>query len=243
MPLRMTDRPSPNFGPRASGAEIDILLLHYTGMESAEGALDRLTDPAARVSAHYLIDEGGGIFRLVEEEMRAWHAGESAWAGERDVNSRAIGIELTNPGHEFGYRDFPEPQIEALIALARRILARHAIPAYRVLGHSDVAPGRKMDPGERFPWPRLAGAGIGLYPPSDLAPAARAPDEGAFIRDLARFGYGIDREGSGVPPLPKPEAVITAFRRHFRPERLEGPLDAADGARLAWLLDASRSGA
>lgn len=228
-----TDRPSPNFDARQG--PVDMLLLHYTGMESAEAALDRLTDPAARVSAHYLIDEGGRVFRLVAEEMRAWHAGQSSWAGETDVNSRAIGVELANPGHEFGYRDFPGPQIAALIDLANGILERHRIPAARVLGHSDVAPGRKTDPGELFPWAQLARAGIGLYPPADLPPAARAPEDAPFLRDLARFGYGVGHEEANT--------VITAFRRHFRPDCLDGPLDECDAARLAWLLAAVRSGA
>ena len=145
-------RPSPNFGPRAPDKPIDILLIHYTGMESAEAALDRLCDPAAQVSAHYLIEEDGTIWSLVDEQHRAWHAGIAYWAGETDINSRSIGIELVNPGHELGYRPFPMPQMEALAGLAREILARHTIPNHRVLGHSDVAPERKCDPGELFDW-------------------------------------------------------------------------------------------
>jgi len=224
--------PSPNFGARPTGAEIDILLLHYTGMASAEAALARLCDPAAAVSAHYLIDEAGHVFSLVAEDARAWHAGEATWAGESDINSRAIGIELANPGHDLGYRDFPDAQIKSLITLARAILARHPIPPARVLGHSDVAPHRKQDPGERFPWDRLAAAGIGLTPPLDLAPQTRTPDKNTFARDLERFGYSI---GDGADPA-RTEEVITAFRRHFRPDHLAGPPDGIDGARLGWLL-------
>ena len=235
MTITAISRPSPNFGARAPGAAIDILLLHYTGMRSAEEALARLTDPEAAVSAHYVIDEDGTVFALVAEEARAWHAGAASWAGERDVNSRAVGIELVNPGHEFGYRDFPEVQIAALIPLAADILARHPIPAPRVLGHSDVAPLRKQDPGERFPWQRLAAAGIGLYPPAGLAPGDAAPDPAAFARDLARFGYGA-ADGAEA------EAAVTAFRRHFRPDRLVGPLDGIDRARLDWLLSAQARG-
>ena len=162
--------PSPNQDDRG-GAAIDMLVLHYTGMITAEAALSRLCDPAAKVSAHYTIDEDGTIYAHVPEARRAWHAGVSFWAGKRNVNARSIGIELVNPGHEFGYRAFPRSQIAALIDLCRDILARHPIPAARVLGHSDVAPARKEDPGELFPWAQLAEAGIGLWP----QPAQRSP--------------------------------------------------------------------
>jgi N-acetylmuramoyl-L-alanine amidase len=234
MTIQTISHPSPNFGARTAGAEIDILLLHYTGMASAETALARLCDPEAAVSAHYLVDEAGHVFSLVAEEARAWHAGEAAWAGESDINSHAIGIELTNPGHDLGYRDFPDDQIAALVTLAHGILARHPIPAARVLGHSDVAPLRKQDPGERFPWDRLAEAGIGLTPPPDLTPRTGVPRQDRFAIGLARFGYPI---GEGADPA-QIEEVITAFRRHFRPDHLKGPLDGIDGARLGWLLDA-----
>jgi N-acetylmuramoyl-L-alanine amidase len=165
MALHFVERPSPNHDPRPAGAPVDILVLHYTGMRTAEEALDRLCDPEAKVSAHYTIDRDGCIYRHVGEERRARHAGVSWWAGERDVNGRSIGIELVNPGHEFGYVPFPEAQIDALMELAHAILARHPIPATRVLGHSDVAPARKTDPGELFPWRQLADAGIGVFPP------------------------------------------------------------------------------
>jgi N-acetylmuramoyl-L-alanine amidase len=144
--------PSPNHDERKLG--VDLLLLHYTGMKTAADARARLIDPAAKVSSHYLVDEDGGIAQLVPEARRAWHAGLSSWKSVTDINSCSVGIEIVNPGHEFGYRDFPEAQIEAVIALCRDIVARHSIPARRVLAHSDVAPARKEDPGERFPCER-----------------------------------------------------------------------------------------
>ena len=249
MTIDAVQRPAPNFGDRAPGAKIDIVVLHYTGMETTKAALHRLCDAEARVSAHYLIDEGGQIYALVAEEARAWHAGEALWAGARDINSRSIGIELANPGHEFGYCDFPGAQIDALIPLARDIIHRFGIPAARVLGHSDVAPGRKQDPGERFPWRQLADAGIGLFPPDGLAPDADAPSREAFLGGLACLGYGVgvpvgDQDGAadGIEPGTGPGHVITAFRRHFRPDHLTGPVDGVDGARLGWLLDANKGG-
>ncbi|MDA0260985.1 MAG: N-acetylmuramoyl-L-alanine amidase, partial [Proteobacteria bacterium] len=148
--------PSPNFDARPPDRKIDILLLHYTGMLSAEAALERLCDPGAKVSAHYVVDEDGQTFRLVDEVNRAWHAGQSSWAGESDINGRSIGIEIVNPGHEWGYRRFPDVQIAAVIELSARVLSRHPIPAARVLAHADVAPERRMDPGELFDWQRLA---------------------------------------------------------------------------------------
>jgi N-acetylmuramoyl-L-alanine amidase len=161
--MRPIEHPSPNQDDRG-GAKIDMLVLHYTGMTSGGAALARLCDPAARVSAHYTIDEDGTVYAMVPEARRAWHAGVSRWAGARDINARSIGIELVNPGHEFGYRAFGDAQIAALVALGQGILQRHAIASWRVLGHSDVAPARKDDPGELFPWQRLAEAGIGLWP-------------------------------------------------------------------------------
>ncbi|MGY8992341.1 MAG: N-acetylmuramoyl-L-alanine amidase, partial [Rhodospirillales bacterium] len=159
----MNRKESPNFDDRPAGLPVDMLVLHYTGMKSASDALDRLCDPAAKVSAHYLVNMNGSVSALVDEEKRAWHAGVSFWRGHTDVNARSIGIELVNPGHEFGYVPFPEKQMAALIKLAKDILKRHAIEARNVVGHSDIAPRRKMDPGELFDWPRLAAAGIGLW--------------------------------------------------------------------------------
>jgi N-acetylmuramoyl-L-alanine amidase len=214
-------RLSPNFGPRPAGVPIDILLLHYTGMESAEAALDRLCDPAAQVSCHWLIEEDGTIWQLVEEQHRAWHAGKAYWAGETDINSRSIGIELVNPGHEHGYRPFPAAQMEALALLAREILARHPIPPHRVLGHSDVAPQRKLDPGELFDWAWLASRGVGIWPAGKAVEPSRDP-----ASDLRRIGYELT--------YTEPDrAVIEAFQRHFLPAHLSGRLDLETLRRLA----------
>src|SRR5262249_36882522 len=177
-------RPSPNFDARRGGTPIDILALHYTGMPTAEGALARLCDPAAKVSAHYTIDEDGTIYRHVAEAERAWHAGVSCWAGARDINDRSIGIELVNPGHDFGYRAFPDAQIAAVIELARGIVERNRIPPARVLGHSDVAPKRKIDPGELFPWPRLAAEGLGVWPKRPRLDSSRSVQVPEIQRDL-----------------------------------------------------------
>jgi len=212
------ERPSPNHDER-DGATVDMLVLHYTGMQTAEAALERLCDPAAKVSAHYTVDETGTVYAHVPEARRAWHAGLSFWAGVTDVNARSIGIELVNPGHEFGYRVFPEAQIASLITLCHGILLRHPIPATRVLGHSDVAPARKEDPGELFPWERLAKERIGLWPEgiaSTLGPEA-----------LTRYGYD--------PEAPQ-DKLITAFQRHFRPEKLDGKWDGGCAQLLAGLL-------
>ena len=164
MNCEFVDCPSPNFDARPVDAPLDILLLHYTGMETGAAAVARLCDPVARVSAHYTVDEDGTIFSHVPEECRAWHAGISYWAGARDINARSIGIEVVNPGHEFGYRSFPATQVEAVIRLSQDIVRRRSIPAARVLGHSDVAPACKIDPGELFPWGALALEGVGLWP-------------------------------------------------------------------------------
>jgi N-acetylmuramoyl-L-alanine amidase len=219
--MKLVDRPSPNRDSRG-GAPIDILVLHYTGMPSGDAALARLCDPATKVSAHYMIDEDGMVYALVPEEMRAWHAGVSYWAGARNINARSIGIELVNPGHEFGYRAFPKTQIAALIELANAILARHPIPAWRVLGHSDVAPARKDDPGELFPWKELSEKGIGLWPGKGADPG-----EARVAELLARYGY--DPEASL-------EKAVTAFQRHFRPTRVDGMADAETRALLAGLI-------
>ena len=219
--MNLVARPSPNHDTRG-GVAVDILVLHYTGMKSGAAALSRLCDPAAKVSAHYTIDEDGTVYAMVPEEMRAWHAGVSCWAGARDINARSIGIELVNPGHEFGYRPFPEAQIAAVIELAADIVARHAIPAWRVLGHSDVAPLRKDDPGELFPWARLAGEGIGLWP-------GHGADPGEIQVAALLAHYGYDPE----VPLDK---TVTAFQRHFRPTRVDGMADAETRAMLAGLV-------
>jgi N-acetylmuramoyl-L-alanine amidase len=206
------------------------LILHYTGMTSTAAALERLCDPAAKVSAHYLIDEDGSVIALVPEQARAWHAGVSAWLGRPGLNDRSIGIELVNPGHEWGYRAFPEPQYQACIELCQGIIRRWPIPARRVLGHSDVAPERKEDPGELFDWPRLAAAGIGLWPSGGDG----APRQVAILQaQLATFGYAVPRHGQ---PDRATQLVITAFQRHFRPERVDGVADRATLACLDGLL-------
>lgn len=204
-----------------------MLVLHYTGMRTGDEALRRLCDPDAKVSAHYMIEEDGRVFRLVPEDRRAWHAGVACWAGRRDINARSIGIELVNPGHEFGCRDFPAQQMDSLVILCTDILARHAIAPERVLGHSDVAPARKQDPGERFDWAALARAGIGLWP-GELSLADGAPSEPAFLEQLALFGYATDDAPS--------QEVIAAFQRHFRPSAVTGQADGECAGRLAALL-------
>jgi N-acetylmuramoyl-L-alanine amidase len=215
----IAERRSPNFDDRSRAP--DLLLLHYTGMRSGREALDRLCDRAAKVSSHYLVEEDGRIFALVDEEKRAWHAGKSRWAGEEGLNGCSLGIEIVNPGHEFGYRPFPAAQIEAVIALCQEIVARWAIAPGRVLAHSDVAPLRKEDPGELFPWGALAAAGVGLWPPA-LPPAA-----GDLAASLAAFGYGYLEENA--------PAVIRAFQRHFRPARIDGQADGECRAIAQWL--------
>ena len=234
-------RPSPNCDSRALGLAIDILLLHYTGMDSTAAAMERLCDPVAKVSSHYVIDEGGRITQLVPEERRAWHAGASSWEGQTDINSRSIGIEIGNVGHDLGYPDFPHTQIDAVIALSRDIIHRHPIRADRVLAHSDIAPERKVDPGEKFPWERLHRAGIGLWvapkPPS--APGLGPGDRGDAVADLQdalrRYGYGI--EATGVYDEAT-AAVVTAFQRHFRPARVDGRADRSTIETLRELLTA-----
>jgi len=208
---------------------ISMVVLHYTGMQTAQEAFDRLTDAQARVSAHYCIDEDGTVTSLVPEAKRAWHAGKSYWRGITDVNSASIGIELVNPGHEFGYRPFPRSQMIAVEGLCRDILRHHPIPARHVLGHSDVAPQRKSDPGERFDWPRLARLGIGLWP--DFADAVEAPETIADTqRLLAAIGYETPQSGVADEATTK---VLAAFQRHFRPARCDGGADAETGARIA----------
>ena len=237
--LRLVQRPSPNFNERADVDGPDILLMHYTGMQSCEAAVQRLTDPVARVSSHYTVDEDGTVYAHVEERLRAWHAGVSHWRGETDINSRSIGIEIVNPGHEFGYRAFPETQIEAVIALSHGILSRHRIPARNVIAHSDIAPGRKEDPGELFPWKRFADEGIGIWLEAAAASGASlAPgDRGEAVRglqmDLARYGYGIDVTTEFDA---RTRDVVIAFQRHFRPVLFDGVADRETQGILQGLL-------
>jgi len=217
-------RVSPNFNDRPDGVPIDMLVLHYTGMQTCDAALDRLCDPDVGVSAHYVIEEDGTVHRLVDEDKRAWHAGVSWWRGAADINGRSIGIELVNPGHEFGLSPFPQPQMQALVALSRAILNRHPIPLRNVVGHADIAPRRKQDPGELFDWSFLAAHGVGLWV-ADAPPAHATDDE--LNAMLAAFGYEIDDL----------HATLSAFQRHFRPSRVDGRADAETVGLLKALLD------
>lgn len=207
--------PSPNHGPRRDGQRPELIVIHYTAMQSAQAALDRLCSPEFEVSAHYLIAQDGPVFQLVDEAARAWHAGAGTWAGRADVNSRSIGIELDNTGQT----PFCAPQMEALEALIAGIRDRWNIPAKGVIGHSDFAPTRKADPGRRFDWARLARGGHAVWPQKVSA----APDEAAFLQAAARFGYPAE---VGLAP------ILDAFRQRFRPFA-DGPLEGADmGAML-----------
>ncbi len=221
--------PSPNFDDRGPGFTVDMLVIHYTGMETAEAALDRLRDPGSQVSSHYLIDEDGTVHRLVDERHRAWHAGVAHWRGRADINARSVGIELVNPGHEFGYREFPEAQIRELEAVCFGVLTRHPIPARNVVGHSDVAPTRKTDPGERFPWARLASKGIGLWP-GEADHLETAP--GALAQALQEVGYDVTDF----------QAALKAFQRHWRPDRVTGRVDPETARRLFGLVHLVRAG-
>ena len=236
----MIRRHSPNIDARAGG--IDILLMHYTGMTDALEAVDRLGDPKARVSAHYVISEAGEVYQLAEESARCWHAGVSEWRGLPDVNSRSIGIEIANHGHEHGYRPFPEAQMRAVIGLSKAILGRWTIPPRNVIGHSDIAPLRKEDPGELFDWPRLAREGIGLWPfgvTAASAPTLGRGDSGSAMRslqrDLRRYGWPCPETGRFDAAT---EKTVIAFQRHFRQSPLDGRFDGLCRARLDWLLAA-----
>ncbi|WP_299296794.1 N-acetylmuramoyl-L-alanine amidase [uncultured Erythrobacter sp.] len=217
-------RLSPNCNERA--LPITMAVIHYTEMKPIETALDRLTDPEAQVSAHYLISEDGIVTRLVPEEQRAWHAGASFWRGIKDVNSASIGIELDHPGHAGGYRDFAKPQIDALVPLLARIVKNYDIPRANVVAHSDVAPARKIDPGELFPWGRLADYGLCLPKPEKLELGDPFQNDGAFMLALERYGYDIT----------DPAKAVEAFQRRWRPELIDGQVDQQIGAILFQLL-------
>jgi N-acetylmuramoyl-L-alanine amidase len=235
--MKTVAAPSPNFDARSGPP--DMIVLHYTGMRTGVAALERLRDPAAKVSAHYLIEEDGRAFALVPEERRAWHAGKSFWRGETDVNARSVGVEIVNPGHEFGYRPFPQAQIAAVIELVADIRSRWSIDDARILGHSDVAPHRKEDPGELFPWKQLAEAGHGLWAEPVAAPGASLAegDEGAGVfalqAGLTRLGY--DSAPSGQYDTAT-ATIVRAFQRHWRQERIDGVADGETRARLIALL-------
>jgi N-acetylmuramoyl-L-alanine amidase len=236
-------RGSPNVGERRNGQGPSILLLHYTGVATMAKAVHWLTHSGSSVSCHYAVDEAGHIVQMVPEALRAWHAGEAVWAGESDINSASIGIEVHNPGHEAGYPDFPETQLAAVEALCLDIVARHGIRPERVLAHSDVAPMRKKDPGEKFPWARLAHSGIGHWVAPDpvlaVEPGLGVGVAGPLVAEvqllLRRYGYGI--EPTGVVDG-KTELVVAAFQRHFRPERVDGRIDQSTIGTLERLLAA-----
>lgn len=234
-------RPSPNFGERHAGTRVELILLHYTGMLTGETAVQWMCQERARVSSHYLVHEDGRITQLVAEAKRAWHAGEAFWIDDGDVNSRSIGIEIANGGHKYDLPVFPEAQIEALIALCRDIADRYGIPPHGVLGHSDVSPGRKIDPGEEFPWARLADAKLGLLVdpvPITLGRALGEGDDGFAVEELQRllaeYGYRTDRDGRYGERTHK---AVEAFQRHFRPARIDGIADTSTIETLENLIE------
>lgn len=223
-PLAQRSVAAANREPRRNGRAVDMLLLHYTGMSSAAAACELLCSAESGVSCHYLVDEDGTITQMVGEDERAWHAGLSSWQGETDTNSRSIGIEIHNPGHTIGYRDFPAAQMQSVVALCRDILGRHDIPARNVLAHSDVAPGRKIDPGERFDWPLLFREGIGHWVPPE-EPGGRVLSGAELVRFqalLRDYGYAIAVTGEADETTRK---VTDAFQRHFRPALVNGIAD------------------
>jgi N-acetylmuramoyl-L-alanine amidase len=253
--MEIISQPSPNFDTRG-GQPVDLLVLHYTGMQSGAEALERMCSPLAKVSAHYMVEEDGRVFQLVDEAERAWHAGISHWGGVGNVNANSIGIEIVNPGHEWGYRPFPQVQMQAVAALAQGILARHPrISPRNVVGHSDIAPERKEDPGELFDWAGLAQAGIGLWHyvgeeeeahMRQLFTEHEFPDdlmEGDAHRAVMMMQRGLQEYGYGIPVTglfdTATTAVVRAFQRHFYPQKLDGVWDAPAQARLEALLTSS----
>ncbi len=216
--------PSPNFDERA--LPVNMVVLHYTEMQSAEAALERLTDPEAKVSAHYLISEQGEVIQLVDHDKRAWHAGASYWRGVKDVNSASIGIELDHPGHGNGYREFKEAQFQALVPLVKQLVDEFDVPRANVVGHSDVAPLRKIDPGELFPWDRLAEYGLCLATPAKLPAGDPFSNDSEFYLALERYGYDVS-DG---------HKAVEAFQRRWRPERINGEIDGQVRAILFHLL-------
>ena len=239
--VEITQAPSPNWDARH--APPDMAVLHYTGMRTGAEALDRLRDPAAKVSSHYLVEEDGRVFALVPEERRAWHAGVSVWAGERDCNAVSVGIEIVNPGMEWGYRAFAPAQVDAVCELLDAVRGRWTIPDARILAHSDVAVGRKVDPGELFPWDALARRGHGLWVEPEPAPGdpVGEGEAGAAVwalqAGLSRLGYDLAASGRYDAAT---TAVVTAFQRHWRPARVDGAADGETRARLMALLRVAR---
>ena len=229
-----TVRASPNHNERRGEGQPDALVLHYTGMADGASAIARLCDPASEVSCHYVVEEDGTVLQLVPESRRAWHAGREPWAGEADLNSASVGIEIVNGGHDFGLPPYPAPQIDAVVALSRDVMGRHGIVPGRVLAHSDIAPARKRDPGERFPWSRLAAAGVAAWvePSDDLSTGLPLdPEEVRAVQaDLARLGYGI--AATGIHDAAS-RCVVEAFQRRHRPARVDGAMDPGTRDTLA----------
>lgn len=227
--MTLTDAPSPNFDER--GRAVDMIVLHYTGMKTADDALQRMRDPAAKVSAHYMVDENGDTYRLVDEGKRAWHAGVAVWKGEIDINARSIGIEIVNPGHEFGYRNFPDAQIDAVIVLLKDIRTRHDVPVDRIIGHADVAPRRKEDPGEKFPWRRLAEEGLALAPYEGDGDASIAYNDA--LNALRDIGYDAN--------IGDYAAAVLAFQRRFCAASLGQGFDARTKAALVYVAGLTKA--
>jgi N-acetylmuramoyl-L-alanine amidase len=232
--LRIREAPSPNQTDRPQGAAIDMLVLHYTGMTSARDAIDRLRDPQARVSSHYVVEEDGSVWRLVDEQRQAFHAGISHWRGRSGLNAHSVGIEIANPGHSHGYPDFPLLQLSVVCDLCLEILSRHAIPPRNIVGHSDIAPDRKDDPGEKFDWRGLALNGVGMWPDGVADLGTHDPvRDAAGLHDvraaLAAIGYKVTPEGALDPAL---SMTLCAFQRHWRPEAVNGQADSGTVARL-----------
>ena len=236
----LIDHPSPNWNARRGGCAPDMVIIHYTGMKSGRAALERLCDPTAKVSSHYLIGREGAVARLVREESRAWHAGVSHWRGETDINSRSVGIELVNPGHAHGYIDFAEPQMRALLKLLAGIHKRHVIPPQYLLAHSDIAPSRKQDPGERFDWARLAREGFGMWLEPAPPEGGMDTDVSKLQRELAAFGYGVPLTDAYDAAT---EQAVTAFQRHWRQARVDGRADASTRQTLRRLMLVANVGA
>ncbi len=240
--MKLTKAPSPNYDQRT--LPLSLIVLHYTGMEDGPSALSRMRDPEAKVSAHYMLEENGEIYQLVDEDCRAWHAGVAHWAGIDNVNSASIGIEIVNGGHDYGLPDFPDVQINAVIALCKDIMTRHNLKAHQVVAHSDIAPGRKTDPGEKFPWAGLAAAGIGCWP-ENIAQDRRilfeagARDRGISIAQsgLAHIGYGA--QITGVLDA-HTGAIITALQRRYRPDHIDGIIDMQTMSIITQLVDMAR---
>lgn len=239
-------RVSPNFGVRAAGYRPNMIVLHYTGMLTGMAAESWLCDTASQVSSHYLVHEDGHVVQMVREADRAWHAGKGSWRGVTDINSCSIGIEIVNRGHEFGYDDFPDEQMTGLIRLCQDIVRRHSIPPERVLAHSDVAPGRKVDPGEKFDWQRLAAAGLGHFVAASAicdGSALRLGDANEGVQELqsmlSLYGYGVEISGSFDH---RTETVTAAFQRHFRPQKVDGVADWSTQDTLRRLLETMPGG-